>query len=479
MTNANPLLASIENSSVTENGCATGASSFSASVDLFFQIAAMRSRNDEDILSLFYAAFDENREYAVKTLFYARDVRRGQGERRIFRLIVENLAVTNPEVVRANLANIPEFGRWDDLLCLLLTPVGKDALDLIASALRDGNGLAAKWMPREGSSRTYLASMIRNHMGLNPKAYRKLLSGLTKVVETQMCDREWMDIDYSHVPSKAMNIYKSAFARHAPTEWTEFLGNVEAGTAKVNSSVLYPHEVLSGVFDGGQSADEKRMVQAQWDALPNYMIKNPYRILPVIDVSGSMMSGGTGSVTPMDVSVALGAYIADRNNGPFKDYFITFSATPELLKLEGNGICDKTNNLRRTSWGYNTNIEAVFQLILIHAVRNRVSADDMPNQILILSDMEFDAAESGTDETAIETLRGYYANAGYEVPKIVFWNLNAKGNNVPVRFDEDGTALVSGFSPVILTSLLSAEDFTPEGIMFKTILSERYEKVVV
>jgi|15BtaG_2_1085339.scaffolds.fasta_scaffold01809_1 hypothetical protein len=477
-----PLIASIENSGVTENGCVTNLSSAKASVDLFFQIAAMRSHSDSDIIQLFSAAFEENPEYALKTLFWARDARQGAGERRIFRVLANYLSVVHTEALRSNLHLIPHYGRYDDLLCLLDTTVRTDVLNLIASALNAGDALASKWMPRQKSAKSRYANMIRNHMGLSPKAYRKLLVKGTKVVETQMCAKEWDSIEYGHVPSVAMNNYKKAFARHSDETWSVYLDALESGEAKVNSGVLYPHQLSSQAYQSlTPDQNQIRMIQSQWDAMPNWMIDNPHRILPVIDVSGSMTCGYSdkSSVTPMDVSVGLGAYIADRNNGPFKDCFITFSSTPQLQKLAGKNIVEKMQNLRRADWGMSTDIEAVFSLILTNAQRASVEACDMPNSILIISDMEFNQCAQNADLTAMESIRQKYVDAGYELPNIVFWNLNAHGGNVPVRFDEAGTALVSGFSPSILTSILSSSDFSPEKIMLKTIMSERYEKITL
>jgi len=355
---------------------------------------------------------------------------------------------------------------------------------------KESISLAGKWAPSE-KSKTYpgLAKKIMKRMGLSPRQYRKMLSklrGELSVVETQMCNKDWTSIEYGTVPSVAMNTYKKAFGRNAPEAWNAYVAALGTGEAKINSATLYPHQLVTGLRDYDSDEDES-VIQAQWDSLPNYMLKNTKRILPVIDTSGSMTIGIAGSsVTPIDVSVGLGAYIADRNNGPFKDYFLTFSNKPQLQKLRGKNICEKINNLFRADWGNNTNIQAVFELILEHALSSGATQDEMPNSILILSDMEFDAATTVYDWqnpnarpslTAFEVIRRMYEESGYELPNIVFWNLNAHGGNVPVKFDEDGTALVSGFSPSILKSLLSSAEFTPEKIMQNTILDERYDGI--
>lgn len=479
----NPLVQSMTNASTTLNGGATNASSLNPVVDLFFQIGAMRGWEESNIVSTFVSALEHNPEQALKVLFWARDIRQGTGERRTFRTVCQHLAHTYPEVMSSLIPLIPEYGRWDDLLLFVspnneVAPCESVTLSVISSALRSGDALCAKWMPREKSSKGAVARKIRKYMGLSPKAYRKLLANFTKVVESQMCSGDWDGIEYGHVPSQAMRIYKGAFKRHSEERWASYEQGLAAGTEKVNAGAIYPHEIIGSYISEYQQMDIPAVSEAQWNALPNWLMNNPYRILPVVDTSGSMY-GGYGmetSVKPIQVSVSLGLYVAERNNGPFKNCFVTFSEKPTMQIVRGDTLSERVYSVSSAKWGMSTNLNGTFDVILSHAKRNRVMQSDMPNVILILSDMEFN---QGVDpnSTSMEHIRAAYSAAGYEVPKIVFWNLNARTGNVPVTFREDGTALVSGFSPAIMKSLLSGADFTPEGIMMETIGGERYAAV--
>jgi len=486
---SNPFLQSMTNASTTANGGATHASSLSACVDFFFQIGAMRGGDAKVIYSAFESAFNEAPEIALRTLFWARDVREGAGERRSFRICMRGLALSRPEVFSPEIIQmIPLLGRWDDVLHLLDTPVETMALEVISSALTSGDALCAKWMPREKSSKRLVARTIREFMGLSPMAYRKMLSRLTSVVENQMCSDDWDGINYSHVPSQAMRIYKDAFKRHSPEAWQTYMEGLAAGTQKVNAAAIHPHEILAPYiaaspnsigwgYDSNQSVDVgeiPHIVEYQWASLPNWLMNNPHRILPVVDTSGSMEgSYNGGSARPIDVSVSLGLYIAERNNGPFANHMITFSSRPKMQRIEGNNLRERLSSVCSAEWGQSTNIEGTFEAILHHAKASRATADDMPNMILILSDMEFDQC-AHIDETAMQSIRRQYEEAGFHLPKIVFWNLAAHGGNIPVRFDEGGTALISGFSPSIMKSLLQEGEITPKGVMLRTVMSDRY-----
>lgn len=480
------LLAALERDgkTLTQNDCVTHITSSSPLTDLFFTIAALRGASDSKVLAHFGPAFESNPEAALKILFWARDIRGGQGERKVFRTIINQLAHHSADILRPNISLIPTYGRWDDVLSLFSTPLERDALQLIDNSLRNDPTVAplcAKWMPREKSSKASFAKKIRHYMGLSSRGYRKLLSGLSSTVESDMCANNWDGINYSHVPSVAMNRYKNAFQRHSPERWDSYLSDLKSGSAKVNASVLYPHEIVKSIFND-TSLDEKSkfIAEKQWEALPNYLMDNPYRILPVVDVSGSMTGCYHSSSTtrPIDVSVSLGVYISERNNGPFKDHFLTFSGTPQLQRLYGENLHDKVKNLRNADWGMNTDIQAVFSLVLNKAMSDDIAEEDMPNMILILSDMEFDSAAGDSySNTAMESIRSKYHEAGYKLPKIIFWNLNAHGSNFPVKFDEMGTAMVSGFSPSILVQILSAGVVTPEAIMNQVLNSKRYSPI--
>lgn len=453
----------------TENGMKARASTASACVDLFFKIGAMRG---QDPIPAFTAAFVEDAEIATRIALWARDVREGAGEREIFRKIMKH--TENQHLIDKT----PELGRWDDLLVFLEDGVDADIQEYIirkiATALIDGNGLCAKWMPRKGP----VAVKLRAALQLSPKQYRKLLVNRTKVVETQMCAKDWDAINFSHVPSLAASRYKKAFNRNTPKykEWAEKLVKGDK-TVKVNAGAVYPYDVLKGVRNsllGLPSLDntELDVVVAQWEALPNYI--GDANVLPLVDVSGSMVTAIGGSkTTAMDVAVSLGLYCADKNKGKFKDTFLTFSESPQLLNLKGD-ILQKVQQMVTSKWGMNTNLHAAFNKILDVARKGKVPQEEMPQTLLIMSDMQFDACVK-QDDSAIEMIRRKYEEAGYQMPNVVFWNLNAK-DNVPVKFNEQGVALVSGFSPSILKAVLSGdmENLTPVGVMMKTLMVERY-----
>jgi hypothetical protein len=453
---------------LTENGGLTHTTSDSAVTDLFFQIGAFRARDEASIVEAFRKAFVQSPIDAMRILFYSRDVRGGQGERRVFRTVIRELAQVMPEVVQKNIALIPEYGRWDDVLQLIGTSVESDAIELIRVALLEKeDALCAKWMPREKSANRTVARKLARELGLSSKAYRKLLSRLTKVVETSMCSQEWGNITFEHVPSYAMKNYRKAFARHDDERWTTYLAALEKGEAKVNASTLFPHDLIRQRHGG-------TVIEQQWKALPNYMEGSNEIILPMCDVSGSM------SGLPMEVSIALGLYISERNESVFKDTVLTFTDIPQLFQLSGETLASRYSTLKGRV-GYNTDIDKAFATLLHKATAHNVPADKMPTMILVLSDMEFDnSCVRGTSMTAFNAAHQRYKDAGYKLPKIVFWNLNARTSNFPVKHHKTGTAMVSGFSPSILKQLLSGSDnFSPEAIMRKTIDGERYAAVTV
>lgn len=465
---------------LTENGMATNSTSLDSVVDLFYNIGAMRGPYKERLITTFSKAFYQDPTRAMKILFWARDVRGGAGERQVFRDIMKYLAKSHPEALTKNLSLIPEYGRWDDLLTLVGTQLETEAFLLIQGALASENGLCAKWMPRKGP----IASKLRNFMGNSPKQYRKTLVNLTKVVESQMCAKEWDQIEFSKLPSVAAARYQNAFVKNARDSYFKYLDSLSKGEAKINAGAVYPYDIVKSLKRGNEEVSSE-----QWNALPNYMEGSDEMILPMVDVSGSMSAVASGSTTCMDVAISLGLYVSERNNGPFKDSILTFSANPKLEVLSGS-LSERMNQLAYAEWGMNTNLEAAFRLILEQAVKHSVSADEMPDKILILSDMEFDEATESLDRswgrrndipawnpTAQQMIEKMYAESGYKMPKIVYWNLQSRNGGVPVGFDTSGTALISGFSPSIMQSILGSEDFNPVSIMEKTIMSERYEKV--
>jgi len=454
----------------TTNGMKARKSTANKAVDLFYKIGASRGKN---IVVDFTAAYVENQDVALRIAQWARDVRGGAGERQLFRDILVHLEKHNPDAALALLKKVPEVGRWDDIFVFSTPALKTAAYTMLGDALRAQNGLAAKWTPRKGK----IAAEIRAFFGMTPKQYRKSLVAMTRVVETQMCSGDWDNINFSHVPSVAARNYKKAFGRHTP-KFAEYVAALVKGTpgVKVNANAIFPHDVLKGVINHyGSSLNKTELdhVTAQWNALPNYV--GDANILPLVDVSGSMScpAGKSGAVTCMDVAVSLGLYLADKNKGAFKDTFLTFSTKSELLTLKGD-IVQKINQMVKSNWDMSTNLHSAFNKILDVAVKGNVPQNDMPAMVLILSDMQFDQCVRN-DDSAMQMIERKFEAAGYTVPKVVFWNLNA-GDNVPVKSDKSGAALVSGFSPAIMASLLGAdvEQFTPEGIMLKTVMVDRY-----
>lgn len=448
----------------TANGMKTFASSKSALVDLFFTIGASRGK---DLSKEFTRALMEDETLALRLLAWARDVRGGAGEREVVRKILLSLEKNYPKQLDRILPHLAEFGRWDDLLIFQTREFKEKAWAMLGDALRERNGLAAKWMPRQGP----LAAEIRAFFGMSPKFYRKSLVELTNVVESKMCANTWPEINYSHVPSLAAARYQKAFKKHDPVGYEAYKAKLATGEAKVNAAAVYPYDVIKSRAHGG----DDKVIQAQWDALPSYI--GDELVLPVCDVSGSMTTpvAGNKNLTCMDVCVSLGLYLADKNTGPFKDMFLTFSEKPKLQILKGN-LLDKLNQLQCADWGMSTNLHAAFEEILKYAVKGKVDAKDMPKYILVMSDMEFNHC-ARHDDSAMQMIERKFAEAGYSVPNIVFWNLNARSGNVPVKHDKKGVALVSGFSPAIMKSILAAEDMDPASVMLQALNSPRYSVI--
>jgi hypothetical protein len=457
----------------TENGMKARKSTANACVDLFFKIGAMRGK---DVTKEFVAAYVENKDLALRIAQWARDVRGGSGERKLFRDVLVLLEKTDIESAKALLSKVPEIGRWDDIFVFESKVMKTAAYTMLGDALRAKNGLAAKWTPRKGA----IALEVREFFGMSPKFYRKSLVEMTKVVESQMCAKEWDEINFSHVPSVAHARYKKAFGRNTEKygEYVKALVKGDDPKVKVNAGAVYPYDVLKGVINHYHSVnytkDQLDVVVKQWEALPNYI--GDANVLALVDVSGSMTctAGQSGSVSCLDVAVSLGLYVADKNKGKFKDTFLTFSGKPELLHLKGN-VVQKAQQMVKSNWDMNTDLVKAMDKILATAIAGKVDQSEMPEMLLIMSDMQFDQCAK-FDDSAMQMIRRKFTDAGYNVPQIVFWNLNAK-DNVPVKYDTRGVAMVSGFSPAVMKSVLSAdmENFTPEGIMLKALMVPRYD----
>ena len=477
----------------TANSAFSNASTLSATVDYFAKGAAQRSQSDGDIVKLFSKAYAEDKLVAAKTLFYFRDVRGGQGERKVFRVALKYLAEVDPEFVRKNLKNVPVYGRWDDLFVLEGTKVWDDVLESVKVQLREdmdnakkGKSVSvlAKWMPSINTSNkdtVRLANVFKKEFDILPKQYRKMLvnlrgKGKIDIVESRMAQKDWEGIDYEKVPSIASKNYRKAFGRNDTDRYGRYIDAVISGDAKINASTLFPYDLVKAIMTGGWDYIfvHDKTVQAQWDNLKDYMGDKQHNGLVVADVSGSMHG------QPLTVCLSLAIYFAERNKGFFKDHFMTFSARPQLQKLQGTTLADKCNNLSKAHWDMNTDLQAAFARILDSAVAHRVPQDEMVESLVIISDMQFDSCCANNDKTNFEVMREKYENAGYKFPKsVIFWNVNAFGSDQPVTIHDSGTALVSGCSPSLFEQVVKCENLTPISMMLSTINVPRYDAIVV
>lgn len=491
----NPFVGAMQvasNFTLTEKGALTNKSTLSCVLDFFGAAGAIRTRSDSDVIKLFSKAFAEDRLLALKTLFYIRDVRQGQGERKTFRTIAKWLGQNYPDVVRKNLANIAFYGRYDDLYALVGTEVEKDVFEAIGTQLKadlkamkagESVSLCAKWLKSENTSsaesRT-LGRKTREALELTPKKYRKILSALRKhidVLERKLCAKDWAGIDYEAVPSKASLIYRKAFGKHDQERYAAYLKSVEKGEAKMNAGAILPYEIIRSILGYGVSGMDKTQADLQWKSMPNWLEGNEHKGLVIADMSGSMFMAQ--NQLPALVAISLAIYFAERNVGPYKDCWMNFSSHPSFQKLVGITLAEKIANMDRHNWGGTTNLQSAFDLILSTAKKNNIKQRDMPSVLYIVSDMEFDSACQSNDKTNFEVMKQKFAKAGYELPRVVWWNVASRNDNFPIRADERGAALVSGCSPSILKSLLAAKAFDPMSIVYETVNSPRYERVVV
>lgn len=442
-----------DNKTTTLNGAKAFKSSKNALVDLFGGWGGMRGK---DIIPMYANALQEDKTLANKIILWGRDVREGAGERKLFRDALMYLAHNDYKEAIKVLQKVPELGRWDDVVHMFNSPIGEEAKKLVAQNLAKNNNLCAKWMPRKGQN----AVALTKYLQLTPKQYRKLLVSLTNVVENKMCAQQWDKINYNHVPSQAARIYSKAFQRHDPIGYTNYKQALIKGEAKINAGAIFPHEILSSL------GRQEQIAEAQWKALPDWVPDN-LSFLPLIDTSGSMGNWErTGS--PANIAISLGLYLSERNKSAFKDTFITFSEYPQLQSVNGN-LSAKCKQMSKAAWSMNTNINLAFRLILNTATKHKVSKKDMPTHILIISDMQFDGS---WDKTNYNEIKEMYKQSGYDLPKIIFWNVNYYGN-MPVKMDKENTALVSGFSPSVMKSIL-LDKMTPWDQMIETISNPRY-----
>lgn len=497
------------NVSITENGAAGYATTGHALLDLNFMLSSLRDASEPDIWRLYLRAFNETPVAALLWLFFIRDVREGCGERRVFRVILQHLAQEYVMPTLRLLKYVPEYGRWDDLWNVVTEStspalrnefmrVVRTQLELDEEAMRQGCrvSLLAKWLPSANSSSKESrrkAIAFQKALGYSPRHYRRLLSALRRhidVVERRMSARRWNTIHYEAVPSRAMLLYGNAFARHDPDGFKKYLSDVEKGEAKINAGALFPHDIVHAYMDGwwGVRKELDPKLEAQWKALPD-KVPADQGTLVVIDGSGSMGSsiGGT-NITAHDVARSLGIYFSERLTGPYKDSFITFSAHPQLIHFDDKlTLRDKLDLLNKYDECSNTDIEAVFNLVLKTAQENHLKQSDLPANILVISDMEFDEGttcyEHGMPDYKMPSKRLFdqiaarYQAAGYQLPHLIFWNTSSRTGTIPVASNDMGVALVSGFSPNIADMVMSGR-MDPWDCLMDKLLSDRYKPIL-
>ena len=397
----------------------------------------------------------------------------GAGNRSASKEIYTWLANNNTEWINVNIDLIPKYGRWDDLTALYNTPCEEKALELWSQAIKSNEtrigGLAAKWADRQDKK-------LREYMKLSPKAFRKLVVSKTKVVETLMCNNEWTTINYNTVPSVASARYKSAFLKHDPAyeAWRNSLVK-EDGEAKVNASVLFPHDIIRMVNADRKDANVGALADAMLKTMPNYMEGSNYRVMPICDFSGSMSCKVSGEISAFDVSLSLGLYCSEKigKDNPFYRKLIPFSDSSKIESWKNMTFVDAIRNIPNGYCG-GTNIQSALDKILEAAILFNATNEQIPNVLLILSDMQFNEGVEDRGTPVNESL-GKWKNAGYNLPKVIYWNLAGYGNQ-PATCDDKEVALVSGFSPSVLKAVLGGADFSPLAIMKKAI--ERYEITV-
>ena len=499
------------NFTLTTNGAVTHKTTKSDLLDMFAMGAAMRERRDADVILMWRKAFAENPVYALKCLFYIRDIRGGQGERRFFKLCMRDLAYQNPEAALRNLQYIPEFGRYDDLYIFVDTPLEAEAFDFIKKQLAldvtcKTPSLLAKWLKSENTSSKEsrkLAGITRKHLGMSHKEYRKTLSILRariNILERLMSENRWDEIEFDKIPSRAGMIYKNAFARHdierAKSEkivqtYADFAKDT---TKKVNAKALYPYECVAEALkvlgaNGWRATQNvalddttRLMVNKYWDNLTDYFNKANFNALVMADTSGSMTRYGDAAA-PINVAISLALYCAEKAGGPFANHYMSFASRPQLIETSGVDFVDKVQRIYDTNLVDNTNIQAAFDLLLETAIKNKCSQDDLPQNLLIVSDMQFDSAarpswrqsypafSSNNAETLLEGIAKEWEAHGYQMPHLVFWNVNAVKADIPMLGD-GRISYVSGMSPSIFETLMSGK--TGYDLMIEKLDSDRY-----
>lgn len=470
----------------TENGATAYNTTGNAVIDLFGTIGSLRNRDEKEVQALFSEAYKEDKVLATKTLFYARDIREGCGERKVFRNLIKFLAKYHPEALRPNLDLIGVYGRYDDLYELIGTPLEDDMWAAMKTQFEEdvenlnagkATSLLAKWIktPDASSDKTRkLGIQTALKLGYNVRDFKRILRKLRKsinIVEAHMSAGEWDQIDYSAVPSRAMMVYRNAFLKHDADRFNEFTLKAVKGEAKINASTLYPYDIVSKVL---YQHDHSDALEAQWRQLPDY-VREGVNAMVIADVSGSMTCAGG---RPMATSIGLAMYFAEHNTGAFHNLFMTFSDRSDVVSIKGETLAEKVRFIERADWGGSTNIEAAFKRILKIACDNQVAPEDMVKSLIIVSDMEFNPT-SRNDWSFYDAMRKEFGAHGYELPNIVFWNVESRNDVFHADSKRKGVQLVSGQSTTTFKQLMACIGMTPVEMMLKVLNSERYEAITV
>lgn len=482
----------------TLNGARTHGSTGDACLDFFAVAGGMRYRRPADQINLFERAYIETPELAMKLLFHLRDIRGGMGERKLFRTLLRHVARTWPESARKNVQYVAEFGRWDDLLCLLGTPAQREAVQAIKRQLAEdeaalkrreaGDGdahisLLAKWLPSDNTSsprtRTTAQRLIRA-LGMEQREYRRLVTALRArigLTERQLTRKEPEKVNYGAVPAQAMLKYRSAFEKRDGKRYADYLKAVRNGEQRIHTDTLFPYEVLRPFFNGGywgrDNAKGMDALEALWDHLPGAI--GNVNAISVVDTSGSMYCS-RGPLMPALISQAMGLYCAERCEGVFHNHMITFESRPHLVEVHGETLRDKLKYIGSLPWGWSTNLEAVFYLILETAVNSGAKQEEMPQVLYIFSDMEFNCAVRDADKTVYENAKELFEAYGYKMPAVVFHNVNSWQMQTPVTAHTRGTALTSGASTHALGHKFDG-NVTPMDHMLRVLNGERYAMI--
>lgn len=492
----NTFIESVKNElekTTTENGANAYTTTKSPLVDLFGCIGSLRGRDEKEICEKFEDAFNEDPLLAMKMLFYARNIRGGLGERETFKTIVSYLAFNHEESLILNLINISFYGRWDDLYALVGTPLEEYVWDIFRLQLsldienfqkKQPISLLAKWLKSANTSSKesrILGNLTSKSLGITAKEYRITLSVLRNwidVVESKMSAQEWVHIDFERVPSKAMLAYRKAFNKRTPELFQSYMEKVKSGEKKINAATLFPYDILEsmGIGDGYTrgnfvSINDDEVAEAQWKALPNY-VETPTNFLVMADTSGSMQG------RPLATAVGLAVYFAERNHGEFENVFLTFSSHPKYVYLKGNTLADKIRKIEALV--QNTDLEAAFELVLDTAINNKVAAEDMPKAIIVISDGEIDSFASYEGEWSfLSKITNLYNNAGYEIPKVVMWNVEARHDCYIDSIKNPNIQFISGSSPSVFRNLINSFNKNAYELMLDTLNDPIYDAVCI